>query len=696
MPKLHKYAASNPKDGFYIYARHNGQNVTYQVTSLARRIFDQIGYGDKTEITGEMLYTLHRLRLVYTNKSGVEPPTSLDEITDEVDVPSSAEGDRKQFFHTLLEEGGLDQEEHEDLTQYLESQDLAPKTGDGTSGPLPAEEWRPSEPDATDIYRGTVDFFNDTGGYGFIDCPLLEDDVFYHMEDMGGRDIQEGTPLEFVWTEAEKGPRATYIRELDDGEITTYKRTRSIDPLAGRPPLDVFQEAESYDADVTTTLLGTGGHWATEERVPNTVMLEREPELFLFDVGEGAHRQMQRHKTGFALDTIFLTATETDHIGGLGPLLKALSLQGRTKELELYTPVSGMETIESILDLYGEYEFSIEVEPVEDGIVYEGDTYTIEAFRTDVDGTQRGYVVEEAPRRGTFNRDRAEDLGISPGYDFTRLCNGEVVTTEDGKEVDPREVVGDPTPGRKLVYTGDVATPEEIPVIADDADLLIHEAAYLEGEIDDSEHATAKVAGEMAQKAGVDSLVLTNIAPISERQTKQLEEQAAVQFDGEVELATDGTTLSLPVPESTEPPTTKPAIDYGEPVAESDLEEGMYVRLTVDREKDSGKGLSKGGSVHIRNGRGYVDEAVTVKIVSKKTGYAIAEVETPSSGTMVYPYKPNTASSGGSKQSTSQSRKSSSSSSGKGSSGQKRVSRGSNPFKSGGSNHLRDLVRKKH
>ncbi len=204
MPKLHKYAASNPKDGFYIYARHNGQNVTYQVTALARRIFDRLGYGDNTEITGEMLYTLHRLRLIYTNKSGVEPPTSFDEITNEVDDPSSAKPDRERFFQTLLDEGSLDQEEHEDLTQYLESQDLASTTEDDTSGPSPAEEWRPTDPEATDVYRGTVDFFNDTGGYGFIDCPLLEEDVFYHMEDIGGRDIQEGTSLEFVWKKRKK------------------------------------------------------------------------------------------------------------------------------------------------------------------------------------------------------------------------------------------------------------------------------------------------------------------------------------------------------------------------------------------------------------------------------------------------------------------------------------------------------------
>ena len=44
---------------------------------------------------------------------------------------------------------------------------------------------------------GTVDFFNDTGGYGFIDTDDAEEDVFFHMEDVGGPDLEEGQEVEF-------------------------------------------------------------------------------------------------------------------------------------------------------------------------------------------------------------------------------------------------------------------------------------------------------------------------------------------------------------------------------------------------------------------------------------------------------------------------------------------------------------------
>ena len=59
--------------------------------------------------------------------------------------------------------------------------------------------------------NGTVDFFNDTGGYGFIEPEDADEDVFFHMEDVGGEDLTEGTELEFEIEQAPKGPRATNV-----------------------------------------------------------------------------------------------------------------------------------------------------------------------------------------------------------------------------------------------------------------------------------------------------------------------------------------------------------------------------------------------------------------------------------------------------------------------------------------------------
>ncbi len=63
--------------------------------------------------------------------------------------------------------------------------------------------------------HGKVDFFNDTGGYGFIstddDAVDDDEDVFFHMEDVGGPDLEEGQEVEFDIESSPKGPRASNV-----------------------------------------------------------------------------------------------------------------------------------------------------------------------------------------------------------------------------------------------------------------------------------------------------------------------------------------------------------------------------------------------------------------------------------------------------------------------------------------------------
>jgi len=59
--------------------------------------------------------------------------------------------------------------------------------------------------------EGKVDFFNDTGGYGFISTDDADDDVFFHMEDVGGPDLEEGQEVEFEIEQSPKGPRAANL-----------------------------------------------------------------------------------------------------------------------------------------------------------------------------------------------------------------------------------------------------------------------------------------------------------------------------------------------------------------------------------------------------------------------------------------------------------------------------------------------------
>jgi len=62
--------------------------------------------------------------------------------------------------------------------------------------------------------KGVVDFFKESGGYGFIETDESDEDVFFHMEDISGPDLEEGQELEFEIEQAEKGPRAVDVERL--------------------------------------------------------------------------------------------------------------------------------------------------------------------------------------------------------------------------------------------------------------------------------------------------------------------------------------------------------------------------------------------------------------------------------------------------------------------------------------------------
>ncbi len=62
--------------------------------------------------------------------------------------------------------------------------------------------------------RGTVKWFNDSKGYGFIARPDGEEDVFVHYSSISGegyRSLVEGAEVEFDVEAGAKGPRAQNV-----------------------------------------------------------------------------------------------------------------------------------------------------------------------------------------------------------------------------------------------------------------------------------------------------------------------------------------------------------------------------------------------------------------------------------------------------------------------------------------------------
>ncbi len=65
---------------------------------------------------------------------------------------------------------------------------------------------------------GTVKWFNDQKGFGFIARSNGEKDVFVHHSAIlgqGYKSLKEGDRVEFEVTDGQKGPSATNVQRLD-------------------------------------------------------------------------------------------------------------------------------------------------------------------------------------------------------------------------------------------------------------------------------------------------------------------------------------------------------------------------------------------------------------------------------------------------------------------------------------------------
>jgi ribonuclease BN (tRNA processing enzyme) len=245
------------------------------------------------------------------------------------------------------------------------------------------------------------------------------------------------------------------------------------------------------------TVLGCAGSFPGPESACSAYLVEVDGFRLLLDFGVGSMSALQRYAGMHSVDAILLSHLHCDHMldACLYVVVRRYAPDGPFPPLPVYAPVGAPERIAAA---YGHPDESVD------------DVYTFHALRP-----------------GTF--------ALGPFSVTVDRVNHPVETY--GVRIEHG--------GRVLAYSSDTAPCDALLRLAQDADVFLCEASYLDGEDNPPGlHLTGREAGEIATKAGVGRLVLTHLVTAwgDEAATH---DAAAGAFDGPVDIARPGTRYDI-------------------------------------------------------------------------------------------------------------------------------------------------------
>ena len=252
-------------------------------------------------------------------------------------------------------------------------------------------------------------------------------------------------------------------------------------------------------ARMRVTVIGCAGSFPGPDSPASCYLLEAEGFRLVIDMGNGALGVLQRYTRLFGVDAICISHRHADHCIDLAAywIARQFAPEGPQPAIPVYGPRGVAELAKPDLG------------PDSDGIAGGSG------------GQQRFDVRELEP--GSF--------GIGPFLITTERMNHPVETFGFRVEHD----------GWRLAYSADTGESDALVRLAADADLLLCEASFVDGQ--DARpglHLTARQAAAHATRAGVGRLVLTHLVAWND-QTRTLTEAAA--FRGPLSLAATGLVL---------------------------------------------------------------------------------------------------------------------------------------------------------
>jgi ribonuclease BN (tRNA processing enzyme) len=244
------------------------------------------------------------------------------------------------------------------------------------------------------------------------------------------------------------------------------------------------------------TVLGGCGAWPTASQACSGYLVEHAGFRLLVDPGYATFPRLLRYGGADTVDAVLVSHGHPDHCADLNPLLRARALSDAPPPpLPLYAPPGALDAVLAL---------------------------------------DRPGMLAGAHRLRAFTP--GEGFEIGPFTVGTRLLPHFV----------PNAGLRIATPDAVLVYTGDTGPSEEIPRLAEGADIFLSEATYAHQvpEADAPYLLTARLAGRYAARAGVGRLLLTHLWPGTAPATALA--AAADSYDGPVAVATQDLVATTP------------------------------------------------------------------------------------------------------------------------------------------------------
>ncbi|MBP4141911.1 ribonuclease Z [Flavobacterium sp. P4023] len=278
---------------------------------------------------------------------------------------------------------------------------------------------------------------------------------------------------------------------------------------------------------------------------PTSQILEIKNRLFLIDCGEGTQVQLRRNKIKFSkINHIFISHLHGDHFFGLIGLISTFSLLNRTTDLHVHGPKGIKEIIMLQLRLSNSWTnydlFFHELDSKESEIIFEDDKVTVKTIPLKHRVYTNGFLFEEKIGERKLNLDAVQNYEIDSCY-YQKIKNGKDITLEDGRIIENEHLSFDPIPAKSYAFCSDTAYHEAVISIIKNADVLYHEATFLDSEenlASKTLHCTAKQAATIALKSNVKQLILGHYSTRYEN-IEMFKEEAITIFP-EILLADDG------------------------------------------------------------------------------------------------------------------------------------------------------------